>query len=268
MHPKLNASGRTGILLSAVLFCAGGLAQTSSLVGSGVGGNPGWQYAVEQGDGVRSMCQATLIQAEGGICAAATASHCIESIYQVGVAAGTVTAHESTGSYTGVLKMESHDFGKVGARYYFNPMYLPHPYRLQDTAVLSWYCRDESVQVPVIPVAAVGMLKPNERLVYGKVMSGKAGLYPAYVYREPYVTGIQGAPIGTHQESVVQPEATLIEQGDSGGGLYRRFGDGKLELVGVLSTSDDVTRRWPIGNYATNLSLGFLHRVSKVLKKR
>ncbi|NBX82460.1 hypothetical protein EBQ90_05150, partial [bacterium] len=96
-----------------------------------------------------------------------------------------------------------------------------------------------------------------------KVMGGKEGLYEGTVWREPGVVGINSRPVGEAQEAIVQPQDVAIQQGDSGGGIYRKKPDGSFELVGVLSTSDDITRRRPIGNYATNRSLQFIQCVKK-----
>jgi len=145
-----------------------------------------------------------------------------------------------------------------------NPEYYSGT-KSEDSAVFTFPCAGET-PVKTIPVS-LDPLKDGEEVLYGKVMAGKEGLYEGKVYREPNVVKINSRNIGDAQESVNQPASVTIQQGDSGGGLYRKNARGELELVGVLSTGDDLTQKRPIGNYATNRSLQFIKCIQKVLSQ-
>ena len=161
-------------------------------------------------------------------------------------------------------EIETADFGKVEATFFVNPEYYSGT-KSEDSAVFTFPCSEQK-NVKTVPVS-LEPLKNGEEVYYGKVMAGKQGLYQGKVYREPKVVKINSRNIGEAQESVNQPSEVAIQQGDSGGGLYRKNEKGELELVGVLSTGDDVTKNRPLGSYATNRSLQFIQCIQKALSQ-
>lgn len=244
----------------------------SGLVPANTRGNPGFQFSV-RGPGFNEMCQATLISANEGKCYAATAAHCLEE----GAARSGIqfdskglddpACHQDIrkrGIKWGTAKIGMANFGEVDATLYINPEHASGT-RSEDSAVFGFSCPKGAGEVPVVNISDRPM-ENKENVGYGKVMGGKAGLYNGYVFRQPGVVGINFRPIGEAQESVIQNEDVKIQQGDSGGGVFRRNSSDQLELVGLLSTSDDINRRWPLGNYAANRSLDFVrcikHRFS------
>lgn len=201
---------------------------------------------------------------------AATAAHCLfdgaqrsldKGIDKTTLAPGKCHSEVAQrGLFWGKGQIETADFGKVEATFFVNPEYHSGT-KSEDSAVFTFACKEGS---PVKPVpVSTQPLQEGEKVFYGKVMGGKEGLYEGTVWREPGVVGINSRPVGEAQEAIVQPQDVAIQQGDSGGGIYRKKPDGSFELVGVLSTSDDITRRRPIGNYATNRSLQFIQCVKK-----
>jgi hypothetical protein len=172
---------------------------------------------------------------------------------------------QNRGTVWGKGQIETADFGKIEATFFVNPEYNSGT-KSEDSAIFVFPCK-EDVKVPVVPVVSSdrSSLQEGEEVYYGKVMGGKEGLYEGVVRREPNVVKINSRNIGEAQEAVWQPQDRVIQQGDSGGGIYRKKGE-SFELVGVLSTSDDITKRRPIGNYATNRSLDFIRCLQKSLK--
>ena len=157
------------------------------------------------------------------------------------------------------------DFGEVKAIGVVNQEYYAKT-RSEDSAIFNFSCPKGPGSVPVVPISNK-TLKADEAVTYGKVMAGKEGLYEGKVYREPGTVKINRRAVGEAQESVNQPSDVAIQQGDSGGGLYRKNENGDLELVGVLSTGDDITKNRPLGSYATNRSLQFIKCIQKALSQ-
>lgn len=211
-------------------------ATPQGLIKAGTNGNPGWSYAVPLGGGSSSLCQATLISSKEGFCSAATAEHCVNEF--------------SDGKE---FTVDTPDFGRIKATL------AKSGNSNRDWAVFGWHCGEVPDNVPVVPVSTQEPYE-GEQLYYGKVMGGKAGIYPGRPWNEPGVSGVNGEPIGTSVQQVVQNAEVAIQQGDSGGGLYRKLADGSYELVGVLSTSDDVQKKRPIGSYAVKESIKDLIR--------
>lgn len=246
---------------------------SSDLFPAGTNGNPGFPYKVI-GPGFSEKCQATLISKEKNLCMAATASHCLmdgakraldKGIDNRSLESGQCERNiAQKGIFWGKGEIETADFGKVEATFFINPEYHSGT-KSEDSAVFSFPCNEKSPVKP-LPVNAAP-LKDGETVYYGKVMGGKEGLYEGKVWREPGIVGINSRPVGEAQESVVQPEDVAIQQGDSGGGIYRKRSDGSFELVGVLSTSDDITKKRPIGNYATNRSLQFIECIKGAFRR-
>ena len=250
-----------------------GKKSSSDLFPAGVKGNPGFPYKVK-GPEFSEKCQATLISNEKGLCMAATASHCLydglerstekgfdKTKLQEGRCDSTV---KQKGFLWGKGQIETADFGSVEATFFVNPEYYSGT-KSEDSAVFTFPCSGQTSVKP-IPVS-LDPLKNGEEVLYGKVMAGKEGLYEGKVYREPGTVKINRRAVGEAQESVNQPSDVAIQQGDSGGGLYRKNKKGELELVGVLSTGDDVTKNRPLGSYATNRSLQFIKCIQKALSQ-
>lgn len=248
----------------------GGSSTSQDLFSSGVNGNPGFPYKV-LGPGFSEKCQATLISNRGGLCLAATAAHCLYDGARRALDKGVDNSAlskascdgqvQSRGMFWGKGEVETADFGKVKATFFVNPEYHSGT-KSEDSAVFGFPCEEN----PKVKVVSLGKepLQNGERVFYGKVMGGKEGLYEGVVAREPEVVAINSRPVGEAQESVRQPAGVHIQQGDSGGGVYRKKEGGEFELVGVLSTSDDITKKRPIGNYATNKSLDFIRCILNV----
>jgi len=246
---------------------------SKDLFPSGTKGNPGFPYKV-LGPGFSEKCQATLISNEGGLCLAATAAHCLydgasraldKGIDQQAFDKSSCDSKvKDRGLFWGKGEIETADFGKVNATFFVNPEYHSGT-KSEDSAVFGFPCKDKSS----VPVVSLGKnpLENGEKVFYGKVMGGKEGLYEGVVAREPDVVAINSRPVGEAQESVRQPAGVHIQQGDSGGGIYRKKPSGDFELVGVLSTSDDVRKQRPIGNYATNKSLDFIQCILNIYSK-
>ncbi len=243
---------------------------TRGLVPANTNGNPGFAFSVA-GPGFSENCQGTLISAVNGTCLVATASHCLKDAIRRSDRSGSDTkalsgaACSSETQQRGVIwgqgKIKMADFGEVEALMFENPEYDGGT-RSEDSGVFSFKCSNPPKDIPVVAIGSKP-LSDGENVSYGKVMGGKAGLYQGVVWRQPGVVGINSRPVGEAQESVMQNEQVAIQQGDSGGGVYRTTPTGEKELVGILSTSDDVTRRLPLGNYATNKSLEFLRCVKE-----
>ena len=250
-----------------------GKKSSSDLFPAGANGNPGFPYKVK-GPGFSEKCQATLISNDKGLCMAATASHCLYD----GVKRSTEKGFDKTkleagkcdstvkqkGFLWGKGQIETADFGSVEATFFVNPEYYSGT-KSEDSAVFTFPCAAQT-SVKTIPVS-LDPLKNGEQVLYGKVMAGKEGLYEGKVYREPGTVKINRRAVGEAQESVNQPSDVAIQQGDSGGGLYRKNENGDLELVGVLSTGDDITKNRPLGSYATNRSLQFIKCIQKALSQ-
>lgn len=244
---------------------------------AGTNGNPGFPYLV-RGTNFSEKCQATLSSNDNDICVASTAAHCLidgvmraqEKGFDPAIL-GKPSCNQdiqNRGALWGKGQIETADFGKVEATFYINPEYNSGS-KSEDSAVFVFPCK-KNASVPVVPVVSAdrAALKDGETVYYGKVMGGKQGLYPGVIRREPNVVKINHRPVGEAQEAVWQPQDRAIQQGDSGGGIYRKIANGSFELVGVLSTGDDLTRRRPIGNYATNRSLDFIRCIQHAIRNR
>ena len=238
----------------------------AELFGANKNGNPGFPFAVSLGGRAFAKCQATLVSAEFGLCIAATAAHCLEDKVREKRLEQEVCP--ITGKPIKMLKgqaiIEMADFGRVTASIFVNPEYSEGS-KSEDSAIFTWPCEGARA-VPVISISNKP-LEVSEQVFYGKVMNGKEGLYPGYVWRAPRVTSIFGRKVGEATETILQHAGVEIEQGDSGGGAYRKKDNGKFELVGVLSTSGDSRNKRPLGNYSVNKSLDFLRCMKSKLAK-
>lgn len=244
--------------------------KSQDLFPSGVNGNPGFPFKV-LGPDFSEKCQATLISNREGLCLAATAAHCLydgaKRALDKGIdnnafkKAACDQQVQARGMFWGKGEVETADFGKVSATFFVNPEYHSGT-KSEDSAVFAFPCQEN----PKVKIVSLGRepLQDGERVYYGKVMGGKEGLYEGVVAREPNVVAINSRPVGEAQESIRQPAGVHIQQGDSGGGVYRKKEGGDFELVGVLSTSDDITKKRPIGNYATNKSLDFIRCILNI----
>ena len=225
-------------------------------------GNPGFSYAVAIGGGAFANCQATLVSSSAGVCMAATAAHCLVDIpSNLGQASCPITG-KNFNLKRGRATIEMADFGRVDADIYVNPGLRERSAANNDSALISWACPNGPGPVPVIPISSKP-LSHRESVIYGKVMGGKEGIYNGVVNRENLF--IDSFPMGLAMESVLQNPSVRIQQGDSGGGLYRRLADGTFELVGVLSSKNN---EGPAnGNYATNRSLDFVKCVKSSIER-
>jgi hypothetical protein len=236
------------------------------LFGANRNGNPGFPYAVSLGGRAFAKCQATLISADSGLCIAATAAHCLED--KVREKRQEQDVCPITGKPVKMLRgqavIEMADFGSVTASVFVNPEYSEGS-KSEDSALFTWPCEGARA-MPVVSISNKP-LEVSEQIFYGKVMNGKEGLYPGYVWRAPRVTTVFGRKVGEATETILQHSGVEIEQGDSGGGAYRKQDNGKFELVGVLSTSGDARNKRPLGNYSVNKSLDFLRCMKSKLAK-
>lgn len=242
---------------------------SADLFPAGTNGNPGFPYKV-LGPGFAEKCQATLISNKNKVCMAATAAHCLIDGVERSIDKGVDRTKlervscsnqvKQRGLLWGKGEIETADFGKVQATFFVNPEYHTGT-KSEDSAVFVFPSSGQE-KVPVVPVD-LNPLQNGEKVFYGKVMGRKEGIYPGVVRREPGVVAINHRPVGEAQETVHQPEGYNIQQGDSGGGIYRRDTSGDFHLVGVLSTGGDIRENKPLGNYATNRSLDFIACVGK-----
>lgn len=240
----------------------------SKLIPANTNGNPGFQFTVEDRN-FKNLppggCQATLIQSKDGICTAATASHCLYKEITNAERKGFDTEFlkkngcpkeiQNRGALWGELDIEMANFGKVKAIGVVNQEFYSNT-QSEDSAIFSFSCPQGPQGVPVIPLSKE-VLKPGQRVSYGKVMGGKEGLYDGTVMRKPNVIAIAGRSVGEARESILQPRKVMIEPGDSGGGLYLSISSGQLQLSGITESFTN-GEKLPLGNYATNKSLDFV----------
>lgn len=227
--------------------------QYPNLIPPWYNGNPSWQYVAAISAGRGAMCSATLIYAACGICIAATASHCLDDSVK---AAPDRQFDSSVQAYRGTVNMRDH-FGDFQAMVFVNLAYVRG--FIQDTAAFAYRCSGAG-EKPVIPLATEPLRYQRGSGVpvwYGKVMPGGPGLYRGRTYVEPNVVGINGHPPGLYETQVWQ-DGTVVQQGDSGGGLFTGSGRGDYKLAGVLSTARPGTR---LCSYSTNESMRFVSTI-------
>lgn len=223
---------------------------SSGLVAPGTGGNPGWQYHARNPGraGSNFKCGATLVAAPGSdvnakLCVAITADHCIENALQ-----------------NGQIVAEIPGGGEVRARVFRN-----RDSKVRDAAVFAWDCpKGAPAGMPVVPVRA-DRLSENQSVLYGKVMGADVGLHAGRVFRGDGVTRIDGIPVGDATEQIAQTPGKKTVQGDSGSPLLVRE-SGRLYLVGVLSTGDDITKNRDIGGYSVATSLAVVADALRALR--
>jgi hypothetical protein len=238
------------------------------LVPANRNGNPGFGFSIKSTThkDSRSDCQATLVNAENGICTAATASHCLyEDVIEakrngfdkeVLKKEGCPKEIQQRGALWGELTISMADFGEVKAIGVVNQEYYAKT-ESEDSAIFNFSCPKGPGSVPVIPISNK-TLKLDEEVTYGKVKGDKIGLHPGKVFRELDDFKVNSRMVGEAQESIIQPPEKTIQPGDSGGGVFTKGANGQQELAGVLSTGDDIKKKRPIGKYATNKSLDFV----------
>jgi len=233
---------------------------TSGLVPPNKDGNPGWQYSILAGvvGNIASFfnCQATLIDATDGVCRAATAAHCLVDA-KLPKLAKTVLGGMAT--YVGTAVMRTTE-GEVNVTRYVNPEYIEN--KRLDSAVMAWRCPNGPGSMKVVPISKTPLVE-KETVYYGKVM-GMAGAFLANIFREPGVTSVDYLRIGEGSEHARMDPNHVITQGDSGGPLFKII-NGVKYLVGVLATSDDLTKRRPLGTYSTNLAMDYIAHISRSL---